>query len=35
MGHGEAAFEGAPADLRQREEIRNEWLAVGGAFSAA
>ncbi len=28
MGHGEVVFEGTPADLRQREDIRNEWLAV-------
>jgi branched-chain amino acid transport system ATP-binding protein len=28
MGHGTIAFEGTPADLRERTEIRREWLEV-------
>jgi len=28
MGHGQVVFEGTPADLTQREDIRKEWLEV-------
>ncbi len=28
MGHGRMVFEGTPADLREREDIRREWLEV-------
>jgi branched-chain amino acid transport system ATP-binding protein len=28
MGHGKIVFEGTPADLRNNEEIRREWLEV-------
>ena len=29
MGHGEIVFEGTPASLREREDIRRAWLEVG------
>ena len=28
MGHGEVVFEGTPADLKSREDVRKEWLEV-------
>jgi branched-chain amino acid transport system ATP-binding protein len=28
MGHGQVVFEGTPAQLRAREDIRKEWLEV-------
>lgn len=28
MGHGRMVFEGTPAELRDREDIRREWLEV-------
>ncbi|WP_428928740.1 ABC transporter ATP-binding protein [Marinibacterium sp. SX1] len=28
MGHGQVVFEGTPAELRAREDIRKEWLEV-------
>ncbi len=28
MGHGEIVFEGKPADLKEDESIRKEWLEV-------
>ncbi|MEM8751886.1 MAG: ABC transporter ATP-binding protein [Pseudomonadota bacterium] len=28
MGHGQVVFEGAPGDLRAREDVRKEWLEV-------
>lgn len=28
MGHGQVVFEGTPDDLRQRADIRKEWLEV-------
>ncbi|MEX2520307.1 MAG: ABC transporter ATP-binding protein [Paracoccaceae bacterium] len=28
MGHGQMQFEGTPADLKSREDIRKEWLEV-------
>ena len=28
MGHGQVVFEGTPADLGEREDIRKEWLEV-------
>jgi branched-chain amino acid transport system ATP-binding protein len=28
MGHGTIAFEGTPDELRERPEIRREWLEV-------
>jgi branched-chain amino acid transport system ATP-binding protein len=28
MGHGRMVFEGSPADLRQNEAVRREWLEV-------
>jgi len=28
MGHGHMVFEGTPADLRDRADIREEWLEV-------
>jgi len=28
MGHGDIVFEGTPDDLRQNEQIRQEWLEV-------
>lgn len=28
MGHGRMVFEGTPADLRDREDVRREWLEV-------
>ena len=28
MGHGQIVFEGTPADLEMREDIRKEWLEV-------
>ena len=28
MGHGQIVFEGTPADLEKREDIRKEWLEV-------
>ena len=28
MGHGQVVFEGTPADLKAREDIRREWLEV-------
>ena len=28
MGHGEMVFEGTPAELKAREDVRKEWLEV-------
>ena len=28
MGHGSMVYEGTPADLRQQDEVRKEWLEV-------
>ena len=28
MGHGEMVFEGTPAELAEREDVRKEWLEV-------
>jgi branched-chain amino acid transport system ATP-binding protein len=28
MGHGHVVFEGTPAELREREDVRKEWLEV-------
>jgi len=28
MGHGRIVFEGTPADLKNNEAIRKEWLEV-------
>ena len=28
MGHGQVVFEGTPAELRQRDDVRKEWLEV-------
>jgi branched-chain amino acid transport system ATP-binding protein len=28
MGHGQVVFEGTPAELRDREDVRKEWLEV-------
>ena len=28
MGHGRIVFEGTPADLKTRDDIRKEWLEV-------
>ena len=28
MGHGQVVFEGTPEELRQREDVRKEWLEV-------
>jgi branched-chain amino acid transport system ATP-binding protein len=28
MGHGRIVFEGTPADLRENESVRKEWLEV-------
>ncbi len=28
MGHGQVVFEGSPADLRSRNDVRKEWLEV-------
>ncbi|MBJ6371699.1 ABC transporter ATP-binding protein [Sedimentitalea arenosa] len=28
MGHGQVVFEGTPAELRGREDVRKEWLEV-------
>ena len=28
MGHGEIVFEGTPADLKEDDSIRKEWLEV-------
>lgn len=28
MGHGQVVFEGTPADLKERDDIRREWLEV-------
>ncbi|MFX9081372.1 hypothetical protein ABTN40_20065, partial [Acinetobacter baumannii] len=28
MGHGRMMFEGTPADLKARDDIRREWLEV-------
>ena len=28
MGHGQIVFEGTPAELDKREDIRKEWLEV-------
>ncbi|MEO9821713.1 MAG: ABC transporter ATP-binding protein [Paracoccaceae bacterium] len=28
MGHGQMVFEGTPADLKNRDDIRKEWLEV-------
>lgn len=28
MGHGQVVFEGTPAELKSREDIRKEWLEV-------
>jgi branched-chain amino acid transport system ATP-binding protein len=28
MGHGEMVFEGTPAELKSREDVRKEWLEV-------
>ena len=30
MGHGRIAFEGTPSELKQRSDIRQEWLEVSG-----
>jgi branched-chain amino acid transport system ATP-binding protein len=30
MGHGRIAFEGTPAELRTRADVRQEWLEVNG-----
>ena len=30
MGHGRIAFEGTPAELKDRSDIRQEWLEVSG-----
>lgn len=28
MGHGQVVFEGTPAELKQRDDVRKEWLEV-------
>jgi branched-chain amino acid transport system ATP-binding protein len=28
MGHGRIVFEGTPAELRQNDAVRKEWLEV-------
>ncbi len=28
MGHGKVVFEGTPAELKEREDVRKEWLEV-------
>ena len=28
MGHGQVVFEGTPAELKSREDVRKEWLEV-------
>ena len=28
MGHGQVVFEGTPEDLRNRDDVRKEWLEV-------
>ena len=28
MGHGQVVFEGTPAELKDREDVRKEWLEV-------
>ena len=28
MGHGQVVYEGTPAELRQRDDVRKEWLEV-------
>ena len=28
MGHGQIVFEGSPAELEKRDDIRKEWLEV-------
>ena len=28
MGHGHVVFEGTPQELRDREDVRKEWLEV-------
>ena len=28
MGHGQVVFEGTPAELRARDDVRKEWLEV-------
>lgn len=28
MGHGQVVFEGTPADLKNRDDVRKEWLEV-------
>jgi branched-chain amino acid transport system ATP-binding protein len=28
MGHGQVVFEGTPQQLREREDVRKEWLEV-------
>jgi len=28
MGHGEMVFEGTPQELRERDDVRKEWLEV-------
>ena len=28
MGHGKVVFEGTPAALKKREDVRKEWLEV-------
>ena len=28
MGHGQVVFEGTPQELKQREDVRKEWLEV-------
>jgi branched-chain amino acid transport system ATP-binding protein len=28
MGHGLVVFEGTPAELKDREDVRKEWLEV-------
>ncbi|MBM1461903.1 ATP-binding cassette domain-containing protein, partial [Sulfitobacter mediterraneus] len=28
MGHGQVVFEGTPAELRERDDVRKEWLEV-------
>ena len=28
MGHGQMVFEGTPAELKERDDVRKEWLEV-------
>jgi len=28
MGHGQVVFEGTPAELKSRDDVRKEWLEV-------